>query len=90
MLSLSFGLGLYTIYGHCSSINVSVGENIINRTKLASTGRTGLALGDHLHFGILVQGIEVRPEEWMDKLWIKKNITDIIENSKKVINRQSK
>ena len=42
-------------------------------------------MGDHLHFGVLVQGIEVRPAEWMDSTWIKLNITDVIENAKKII-----
>jgi murein DD-endopeptidase MepM/ murein hydrolase activator NlpD len=46
---------------------------------------TGLALGDHLHFGVLVQGIEVRPEEWMDKLWIKNNIDKVFNEADKII-----
>jgi murein DD-endopeptidase MepM/ murein hydrolase activator NlpD len=45
-------------------------------------------MGDHLHFGILVQGVEVRPEEWMDKKWLKLNITDTIRDAKKIIDRQ--
>ena len=40
-----------------------------------------------MHFGIYVQGIPVRPEEWMDKKWMKNNITDIIETAKKLIER---
>ena len=31
--------------------------------------------GDHLHFGVLVQGIEVNPNEWLDSNWIKLNLT---------------
>ena len=42
-------------------------------------------MGDHLHFGILVQGIEVNPLEWMDKNWIKNNITKMIDSAKKTI-----
>jgi len=45
-------------------------------------------MGDHLHFGILVQGIEVRPEEWMDSKWIADNITGVIENAKLIINQR--
>jgi hypothetical protein len=44
-------------------------------------------MGDHLHFGILVQGVEVRPEEWMDEEWIRLNITDVMKNAKKLIGR---
>ena len=44
-------------------------------------------MGDHLHFGVLVQGVEVRPEEWMDKEWINLNITEVMKNAKKLIGR---
>jgi hypothetical protein len=85
---LSHGLGLYTLYGHCSSIEVSEGEDVVPNSVIAKTGKSGYAMGDHLHFGVLVQGIEVRPQEWMDKKWIKLNIDDIIKSAKKVIDQQ--
>ena len=84
---LSYGLGLYTIYGHCSTIKVNVGDDIEKNEVIANTGKSGYAMGDHLHFGVLVQGIEVRPQEWMDKHWIKLNINDIIKSAKKIIDR---
>ena len=81
------GLGLYTLYGHCSSVNVNSGDTLSAKEEIAYTGKTGYAMGDHLHFGVLVQGIEVRPQEWMDKKWIKLNISDVIKNAKKIIDR---
>ncbi|WP_331775320.1 M23 family metallopeptidase [Sulfurospirillum sp. 1612] len=86
-LIISHGLGLYTLYGHCSRFLVQVGDHIKPNEIIAKTGSTGLALGDHLHFGVLVQGIEVRPEEWMDKSWMKTNIFAIISVSKKMIDK---
>jgi len=83
---LYHGLGLYSVYGHCSSNLVEVDEHLNRNAIIARTGKSGLALGDHVHFGIYVQGISVRPEEWMDKNWIKMNITDIINKAKKTIN----
>ena len=85
---ISYGLGLYTIYGHCSSIDVAAGDEVVPGEKIANTGKTGYAMGDHLHFGVLVQGIEVRPQEWMDKKWIKLNIDDIIKEAKKIIDQR--
>ena len=85
---LHHGLGLYTIYGHCSSISVQAGESVSKKQQIGNTGLSGYAMGDHLHFGVLVQGIEVRPEEWMDKQWIRLNVTDVIQSAKKVIQRQ--
>jgi len=85
---LGHGLGLYTLYGHCSSINVTQGEHVDAGTHIANTGMTGYAMGDHLHFGVLVQGVEVRPEEWMDPQWIRLNVKDVIKDAKKVIDRR--
>jgi len=85
---LAHGLGLYTLYGHCSSLNVSQGEHVDAGAHIANTGMTGYAMGDHLHFGVLVQGVEVRPEEWMDKQWIRLNIRDVIKDAKKIIDRR--
>ena len=45
---------------------------------IGRTGSTGLAFGDHLHFGILVGGVEVTPLEWIDPKWIRDNIVDRI------------
>ena len=87
-LIIYHGLGLYTLYGHCSSFLVNKGDVVKAGQVIAKTGTTGLALGDHLHFGVLVQGIEVRPVEWMDRSWMRKNIFDIIKTSKKLIDRK--
>jgi murein DD-endopeptidase MepM/ murein hydrolase activator NlpD len=84
---IDHGLGLYTLYGHCSSVNVSAGDSIKATAHIANTGRSGYAMGDHLHFGVLVQGIEVRPAEWMDSTWMKLNITDIIKSAKDIIDK---
>lgn len=81
------GLGLYTLYGHCSSVNVNRGDFINAKSEIANTGKSGYAMGDHLHFGVLVQGIEVRPAEWMDTKWIKLNISDVIKSAKEIIDR---
>ncbi len=85
MPMISHGMGLYTIYGHCSTILVQRDAEIDAGTPIAKTGMTGLALGDHLHFGVLVQGVEVRPEEWMDKKWIHNNIDKIFAEADKII-----
>ena len=85
MPMIDHGMGLFTIYGHCSNILVQEGEEVAAGAPIAQTGTSGLALGDHLHFGVLVQGIEVRPEEWMDKKWIRDNIDKIFKEADKII-----
>ncbi|MCK9161560.1 MAG: M23 family metallopeptidase [Arcobacter butzleri] len=85
---IEHGLGLATLYAHTSSSGVDVGDDIAANTHIANTGATGAVFGDHLHFGVLVQGIEVNPLEWMDKNWIKTRIFDIIQSSKKAIDNK--
>ncbi|QSZ43061.1 peptidoglycan DD-metalloendopeptidase family protein [Sulfurimonas aquatica] len=87
MPAIDHGLGLFTIYGHCSTVKVGAGDLITKKEPIANTGKSGYAMGDHLHFGVLVQGIEVRPQEWMDTQWIKLNINDVIKSAKKIIDR---
>ncbi len=82
-------LGLSSLYAHTSTSHVEVGDIVKAKQKIANTGSTGAVMGDHLHFGILIQGIEVNPLEWMDKNWIKNNITKIMKNSKQIIDEIS-
>lgn len=75
---IDHGLGLMSLYGHLSEIMVKEGQEVKKGEIIARTGSTGLAGGDHLHFGILIHGIEVSPIYWFDHNWIKVNILDII------------
>jgi len=85
MPMIDHGLGLYSIYGHCSQILVNEGDIVKANDIIAKSGTSGLALGDHLHFGILVQGVEVRPVEWFDGSWIRKNISNVFKEADKII-----
>ena len=85
MPMIDHGMGLYTLYGHCSQMLVKEGDKVHAGQTIAKTGMSGLALGDHLHFGILIQGIEVRPVEWFDAGWIKTNIDDVFKAADKII-----
>jgi len=85
MPMIDHGLGLYSLYGHCSQLLVNEGDEVNAGDAIAKTGVSGLALGDHLHFGLLVQGIEVRPVEWFDQEWIRKNVDDIFKAADKII-----
>ena len=68
------GLGLQTLYAHLSSIGVKVGDAVEQGQEVGRTGTTGLAVGDHLHFEVLVNGVSVTPLEWWDAKWIRDHI----------------
>jgi len=67
---LDHGLGLTTLYGHLSRIDVEVGQKVGEGEVLGLTGATGLAGGDHLHFAVMVGDTYVDPLEWWDEKWV--------------------
>uniref|UniRef100_I2Q228 Metalloendopeptidase-like membrane protein n=1 Tax=Desulfovibrio sp. U5L TaxID=596152 RepID=I2Q228_9BACT len=71
---IDHGLGLQTLYAHLRQIDVKEGQDIKKGEILGKTGVSGLAGGDHLHFGVLVFGHETSPIEWWDQHWIDDNI----------------
>lgn len=76
---IDHGLGLMSLYGHLSSIAVQVGDEVESNQEIGRTGTSGLAGGDHLHFGLLVAGKPVNPVEWWDHTWMKNNIESKLE-----------
>lgn len=76
---IDHGLGLQTIYGHLSRIDVKPGDNVEKGQIIGNTGATGMAGGDHLHFEVNVSGQAVNPIEWWDAHWIKNNISGKLE-----------
>ncbi|MCD6560327.1 MAG: M23 family metallopeptidase [Deltaproteobacteria bacterium] len=71
---LDHGQGLASVYSHLSEIRVKPDQEVSKGEIIGRTGKTGLAAGDHLHFGIMVNGVPVNPIEWWDSHWIQDNI----------------
>jgi murein DD-endopeptidase MepM/ murein hydrolase activator NlpD len=78
---IDHGLGLFTLYSHLSSVEVKAGEPIKKSQIIAKTGETGLAAGDHLHFGVYLNGVAVLPIEWWDEKWLRDNVYPKLESS---------
>ena len=72
---LDHGLGLFTLYAHLSSMEVKVGDAVKAQQIIGKTGETGLAAGDHLHYGVYLHGVAVLPVEWWDPKWINDNVS---------------
>ena len=53
--------GFRSIYMHLSSYCVSAGQIVSAGQQIGATGATGVATGDHLHFGISLNGVYVNP-----------------------------
>jgi len=76
---IDHGFGLFSTYSHMSVLNVENGQMVSKKEIIGRTGSTGLAGGDHLHFGMLVHSTFVNPIEWWDEAWIKNNILEKID-----------
>ncbi len=71
---IDHGMGVQSLYAHLSKIAVKTGDVVKKGEIIGNTGATGLAGGDHLHFGMLIHGIPVTPIEWWDQHWIDDNV----------------
>jgi len=72
---IDHGMGIFTLYGHLSSVNVKKDQTVNKGELIGRTGVSGMAGGDHLHFSMIVGGKYVNPIEWWDSHWIQDNIT---------------
>jgi len=71
---LDHGYGLQTIYGHLSRIDVHEGDTVQQGQVMGVSGQTGMAGGDHIHFAMQLDGVQIDPKEWWDAHWIKDHI----------------
>jgi hypothetical protein len=71
---IDHGFGLQSVYGHLSEFLVKKGDMVKKGQIIGRTGETGLAGGDHLHFTMQVDGVQVNAVEWWDPHWVKDRI----------------
>lgn len=73
------GYGLQTIYGHLSQIQVHEGDMVKRGQIMGTSGQTGMAGGDHIHFSMQLDGVQIDPREWWDGHWIKDHVARRVE-----------
>lgn len=71
---IDHGYSLQSLYGHLSRILVKVGDSVGKEQQIGVSGATGMAFGDHVHFSMMVAGVQIDPKEWWDEHWIKDRI----------------
>ena len=84
---INHGLGFYSLYSHLSEISVRVGDTVSSKVVIGKTGQSGLAFGDHLHFGSYIQGVPFDSNEIWDKKYFNQKVLSVYKNfinSKKI------
>ncbi len=74
LVCIDHGCGLMSIYAHLSRMMVNNDDLVSKGEIIGYTGTSGLAGGDHLHFGMFIDHVFVNPVEWWDSSWINNNI----------------
>jgi len=54
-----------TRYAHLSSASASVGQQVMRGDLIARVGSTGRSVAPHLHYEVLIDGVQVDPEDYI-------------------------
>lgn len=64
-VEIDHGHGMVTRYAHMSKIGVRRGEAVDRGQTIGKVGQTGLAIGPHLHYEVLVNGRAADPRRYI-------------------------
>ena len=64
VVEVDHGYGVVTRYAHASKLLVRQGQRVARGEKIALVGSTGLAVGPHLHYEVLVNGQATNPRKF--------------------------
>jgi len=65
MVEVDHGNDLITRYAHASRVWVKKGDLVKRGQKIADVGTTGRSTGPHLHFEVMVQGVQQDPQKFL-------------------------
>jgi murein DD-endopeptidase MepM/ murein hydrolase activator NlpD len=66
-IMIDHGMGIVTIYNHLNKRLVRKNKRVRTDDRIGTIGKTGVATGPHLHWGMSVQNVRVDPLFWVKK-----------------------
>jgi murein DD-endopeptidase MepM/ murein hydrolase activator NlpD len=64
-IELAHNGGVTTLYGHCRTTLVHVGQHMRSGDPIGTVGSSGLATGPHVHFEVLLRGTPIDPLRYL-------------------------
>lgn len=64
---IDHGWGIYSGYWHQSQIKVKLGDQVKAGQLIGLVGATGRVTGPHLHWEVVVNGVQVEPLDWLEQ-----------------------
>jgi len=61
VVEVNHGYGMKTRYAHMSAVDVRVGQRVERGEQIGRVGNTGLSVGPHLHYEVLINGQPQNP-----------------------------
>ena len=65
MVEIDHGNGISTRYGHLTTIDVKVGQQVASARSIGKIGSTGRSTGPHLHYETRIDDEAVDPQQFL-------------------------
>lgn len=65
---IDHGNGTQTLYAHCSALYVTAGQQVTQGEFIAAMGATGWVTGTHVHFEVIVNGVNQNPVNYLESI----------------------
>lgn len=66
---IDHGWGVYTAYYHQKEIDITAGQQVQAGQLIGQIGATGRVTGPHLHWEVWVNGVQVDPLDWLNRIY---------------------
>jgi murein DD-endopeptidase MepM/ murein hydrolase activator NlpD len=66
---IDHGQGVFSLFFHLDTISVSTGDAVKKGNPIGSAGSTGIAVGSHLHWSMVINGVYVDPDDWVKRIF---------------------
>lgn len=82
-VKIDHGNGWQTLYAHLQTVDVVVGEEVIQGQLIGTMGNTGNSYGAHLHFEVWKNNVRIDPYKYLDRNLLERVTGTVIRDEQK-------